>query len=182
MDLTLYADFNCPFCARASARVDVLLAAGTHEVSWRAIQHDATIPPGGEAVDGDLAAALEAEVARVFELREPDIRLRLIVPPVRSNTALASQALAGAGQDADRLRRRLFAAVWAEGVNVSDAPVLRQLGAERLDADVARRWQDEFEALPRPITPSLVLPDGYTSRGVGALTRLAKLATPALSA
>jgi hypothetical protein len=37
------------------------------------------------------------------------------------------------------------------------------------------KWQDAFEALPRPITPTLFLTDGYVSRGLGALTRLIEL-------
>lgn len=37
------------------------------------------------------------------------------------------------------------------------------------------KWQDAFEALPRPITPTLVLADGKLSRGLGALTRLIEL-------
>ena len=55
--------------------------------------------------------------------------------------------------------------------------------ADGRDDDVARRWQDEFEALPRPITPTLVLPDGSVSRGLGALARLAEFvaATPSTS-
>ena len=42
--LTIYGDFNCPFSALASARADVLLAAGGHEIDWRAIQHDTGDP------------------------------------------------------------------------------------------------------------------------------------------
>ena len=98
------------------------------------------------------------------------------MPSILSNTALASEALAAAGVDAHRLRRRLFAAVWAEGTNVGDPAELRRLDADGRNASVARTWQEEFDALPRPITPSLVLPDGYTSRGVGALRRLAEYA------
>jgi hypothetical protein len=174
--LTIFGDFNCPFSALASARADVLLAAGTHAVEWRAIQHDTTIPAGGELVDGDVAAALATEVATIRELSAHDVRLPLVVPPVRSNTAVASAAFAAAGDDADALRRRLFAAVWTEGRNLGDPTQLDRLGAVARDVLIARRWQDEFEALPRPITPTLVLPDGYVSRGLGALARLAELA------
>jgi hypothetical protein len=99
-----------------------------------------------------------------------------VVPPVRSNTEAASAAFAAAGDDADRLRRRLFAAVWAEGRNLGDQAELDRLGATERDSVTARRWQDEFEALPQPITPTLVLPTGYISRGLGALARLADLA------
>ena len=43
------------------------------------------------------------------------------------------------------------------------------------DPALAGEWQEGFEALPRPVTPTLVLPDGYVSRGLGALARLADL-------
>lgn len=174
---TIYGDFNCPFSALASVRADALLAAGTHEVDWRAIQHDTTIPATGEPVEGETAAELFVEVATILDLSKYDVSLHLVVPTVRSNTALASAAIAFAGDDANRLRRRLFAAVWAEGRNVGDPAELRRLDATALDIACARRWQDEYNALPRPITPTLVLPDGCVSRGLGALARLAELAT-----
>jgi hypothetical protein len=175
LKLTIYGDFNCPFSALASVRADVLLAADAYEIDWRAIQHDTAIPADGEVVDGDTAAALASEVATILDLSEQDVRLHLVVPPVRSNTAAASAAFAAA-PDHDRLRRRLFAAVWAEGRNVGDSAELDRLDAVDRDDAIARRWQGEFEALPRPITPSLVLPDGYVSRGLGALGRLADFA------
>lgn len=174
--LTIYGDFNCPFSALASARADALIARGGHQIDWRAIQHDTTLPPAGELVDADTAAALAAEIATILELIEHDLCLHLAVPPVRSNTALASAALAAAGGDAHRLRGRLFAAVWAEGRNVGDPAELHRLDADGRDLAVARRWQEEFDTLPQPITPTLVLPNGYVSRGLGALARLADLA------
>jgi 2-hydroxychromene-2-carboxylate isomerase len=174
--LTIYGDFNCPFSALASARADVLLAAAAYAIDWRAIQHDTVIPAGGETVEGDIAAALAAEVATIRDLSEQDVRLHLVVPAVRSNTAASSSAFAAALDDEDWLRRRLFAAVWAEGRNIGDPAELGRLGAVGRDDAIAGRWQDEFEALPQPITPTLVLPDGHISRGLGALARLADLA------
>jgi hypothetical protein len=181
--LTIYGDFNCPFSALASVRADVLRAADAYEIDWRAVQHDTAIPTAGEAVEGDTAAGLAEEVATIADLSDHDVCLHLVVPPVRSNTAAACAAFAAAGDDADRLRRRLFAAVWAEGRNLDGPAALDRLGAVGRDDITARRWQDEFEALPRPITPTLVLPDGYISRGLGALARLAELvaATPSCS-
>lgn len=174
--LTIYGDFNCPFSALASARADVLLAAGAHTIDWRAIQHDTAIPAGGEPVDGDTGDGLAAEVATIVDLSAHDVRLHLAVPPVRSNTAAACATFAATVDEADALRRRLFAAVWVDGRNVGDRAELKRLGGGGRDVDTARQWQDEFEALPRPITPTLVLPDGYVSRGLGALARLAELA------
>ena len=176
--LTIYGDFNCPFSALASARADVLLAADAYEIDWRAIQHDTTIPTAGEPVEGDTAAALAAR-GRHDPRAE---RARPAPAPRRATRPLEHRrspppAFAAAGDDADRLRRRLFAAVWAEGRNLGDPAELRRLDAVGRDVATARRWQDEFDALPRPITPTLVLPDGYVSRGLGALARLAELAT-----
>jgi hypothetical protein len=174
--LTIFGDFNCPFSALASARADVLLGDGAHTIDWRAIQHDPAIPARGEPVEGDTATGLAAEVATIADLSEHDVRLHLAVPAVRSNTAASCAVFAGAVDDADALRRRLFAAVWVEGRNLSDPVELDRLGAGACDLVVARTWQDEFEALPRPITPTLVLADGHVSRGLGALARLADLA------
>ena len=179
--LTIYGDFNCPFSALASVRADVLLAAGGYEVEWRAVQHDTAIPVAGEPVEGDTFAELNAEVAKIRELSADDVHLELTVPPfVRTPPRRPPPS-----------RRRvtrptgcgvvLFAAVWADGRNVGDPAQLDRLGAAGRDDAVAGRWQAEFEALPKPITPSLVLPDGYVSRGLGALARLADLAAAAPS-
>jgi predicted DsbA family dithiol-disulfide isomerase len=176
--LTIYGDFNCPFSALASARADVLLRAGAHDIDWRAIQHDTAIPATGEPVTGDTQSSLAGEVATILELSERDVHLHLTVPPVRSNTASSCAAFAAAIAVPDAVRRRLFAAVWTEGRNLGEPGELDLLGAVGRDVDRARIWQDEFEALPRPITPTLVLADGYVSRGLGALARLAKLSEP----
>jgi hypothetical protein len=174
--LTVYGDFNCPFSALASVRADVLLASEGFEIDWRAVQHDPAIPAAGETVEGEVATELAGEVATIVDLSDHDVRLHLFVPPVRSNTATACAAFAAAGTDRDRLRRRLFAAVWAEGSNLGDPAVLDRVGASGRDAVTSIRWQTQFQALPRPVTPTLVLPDGYVSRGLGALARLAEFA------
>ena len=43
------------------------------------------------------------------------------------------------------------------------------------DADIAARWQREWDATEKKMVPMLVLPDGYISRGLGALKRLADM-------
>jgi predicted DsbA family dithiol-disulfide isomerase len=177
--LLVYGDFNCPFSALASARVDVLLDRTSARIEWRAVQHDTAIPAAGEPVTSEMAASLEREVETIRDLSETDLCLHLTAPRVRSNTALASVALAGAGDDADGLRRRLFAAVWAEGRDISGPAELRRLGANERDLDRARRWQAEFEALPQRVTPTLVAPAGDISSGLDALARLASLAAAA---
>lgn len=170
--LRIYGDFNCPFSALASARADTLLALG-YEIDWRAVQHDPTIPSDGEVLEGAAVADLVEEVDQVRQLGRSDADFCLVVPSIRPNTAAVCAAFAAAGENAHPMRRRLFAAVWLQGINVGDRAALERLGVTRNDEIAAGRWQDEFDALPAPITPTLVLPDGYVSRGLGALTRLA---------
>ena len=176
--LTIYGDFNCPFSALANARADVLAARNAYAIDWRAIQHDTAIPAAGEPVTGDLAATLAREVSTVCDLSDLGSHFRLSVPAIRSNTAAACSAFA-ASDDADGLRKLLFDAVWREGRNLGDSAELDRLGAAARDTAVAARWQRDFEALPGPIIPTLVLPEGYISRGLGALARLADFAAAA---
>ena len=129
----------------------------------------------GEAVEGDLAAGLADEVATIADLSDHDVRLQLVVPPVRSNTAAACAALAAAGDDADRLRRGSSPPSGPRTATSATGRSRPQSRAADRDDVIAGRWQAEFEALPQPVTPSLVLPDGYLSTGLGALARLADL-------
>jgi predicted DsbA family dithiol-disulfide isomerase len=175
MRLTIYGDFNCPYSALASGRTDLLLEAAHHEIDWRAIQHDPAIPTGGEPTDGALAAELAREVAEISELSNYDLRLDLRVPTVRANTEEACAAFAAGADDPHPLRRRLFAAVWTEGDNVGDPLVLDRVAGHSRDHARAGHWQQQYGSLPRPITPSLVFPDGRVSRGLGALAQLAAL-------
>jgi len=54
--LGIDGDFNGLFSALVSVRADLLLTGGTHEIDWRAVQHDTAIPASGEVVDRDIAA------------------------------------------------------------------------------------------------------------------------------
>lgn len=56
--------------------------------------------------------------------------------------------------------------------------MLAELGGDE-GADALERvaaWRDEWLSFDRRVVPMLVLPDGYVSRGLGVLGRLADLA------
>ena len=163
MDLIVYGDFNCPYSALASARVDRLLAAG-EAIDWRAVQHDAAMPPHGVEVEGDVRTELQREVDEVLTLLRPDEAFELRVPKVRPNTAEACRAYAADPQPG--VRRRWFDWAWARS---GEPDTLAE------DADTAARWQREWDATDKKMVPMLVLPDGYISRGLGALKRLADM-------
>src|SRR5690348_1922916 len=121
MRLIVYGDFNCPYSCLASARVDRLLADGTAEVEWRAVEHDPTIPVPSPTVDGEVETMFERELAEVTAQLAPGEEFPIRRPPVRPNTRAAITAFASASAAAAHaLRRQLFAAYWYEGRDIAD--------------------------------------------------------------
>ena len=168
MSLVVYGDFNCPFSALASHRIDILHDRDIADVEFRAVEHSPRIPPDGLAVVDKRRADLTEEVEQVLGLATAlDGKFRLRVPEVLPNTATMCQSYATTPTAA--LRRELFEAVWSDGVAT---------GALTPDGTAKQaEWQAEYESWPedKRIVPSLVLDDGYISRGLGALKRLAEM-------
>ena len=73
------------------------------------------------------------------------------------------------------VREELFRAYWQEGLNLGDPAVLEAMGLAASAPGTARAWRGQWLALDRPLVPIMVLPDGYVSRGLGALARLGDL-------
>ncbi len=79
--ITVYGDFNCPFCYALSERLQVY--ARDFEIRWMAVQHlpfiDSSSPSFQEQTQ------VTAEVASVRK-RAPEVQI--ITPPARPNTKL----------------------------------------------------------------------------------------------
>jgi 2-hydroxychromene-2-carboxylate isomerase len=180
MELIVYGDFNCPYSCLASARVDALQRSGV-DVEWRAVEHDPSVPVPSEPAVGEAAAMLDREVAEVSGLVREGERFPIRRPPVRANSAAAVAAFAALVDDhaRQRFRRAVFEALWFDGRDIGDPAVLAELGAasEANAGGRAAAWQREWLAVDRRVVPLLVLPDGYVSRGLGALQRLADIGT-----
>jgi predicted DsbA family dithiol-disulfide isomerase len=178
MRLVIYGDFNCPYSCLASARADTLIERGVAEIDWRAVEHDPDIPKPSEPVEGELATLLYREIAEIRSLLQPDEIFPVRLPPVRPNSALVAARFAAAPPaDACQLRRRFFEALWFQGRDIGRPSVI---GEPVGDADGERRmaaWRSEWGSYERRVVPMLVLPDGYVSRGLGALARLADMAS-----
>lgn len=174
--LVVYGDFNCPFSALASARVGELERRAVATFEWRAVEHDPTIPPDGEAVVDDLADMLSNEVATVRGLLragEPD---RLRRPAHQVNTSLAIARYAGTSAEArSAVRQAIFAAHWEEGERIDDPAVLDRAGAGPADQATTDQWRQAWRAATEPMVPVLVLTDGTVIRGIDALDHLAAL-------
>lgn len=133
MKVIVYADFNCVYCYLASQRADRLMREGTAEVEWRAVEHLPRLPVTGykprpgELQPGDAGG--EDDLAEAACLALPDEWLPASLPAVISNTRAAVSAYAEAITDGvqDRLRLRLFEAIWAQGRNMSSAQEVQRV-------------------------------------------------------
>jgi 2-hydroxychromene-2-carboxylate isomerase len=180
MNLIIYGDFNCPYSCLASVRADTLIERGTAAVEWRAVEHDPTIPTPSRPVSGAVATMLDGELDEIRGLLRDDDTFPIRRPPVQPNSRRAIETFAGTVSDeAHELRRRLFAALWFDGRDIGDPALVAALGGD-VGADTRDRvstWHAIWSGHDRRVVPMLVLPDGYVSRGLGALARLADLAT-----
>jgi len=159
MTLIIYGDFNCPYSYLASQRADLLSGAGV-AVHWRAVEHDCGLPVTGSRSDIDRAA-WDRELAEVDSLALPWEHVPVRPPDLISNTNAAVAAYAEAVSDgvADELRRRLFRAIWVQGLHVSMVSEVR-----RLVTGVMWPQENITDRLASPDIPSLLLQDPDLAR------------------
>lgn len=173
--IAIFGDFNCPFSAIASARAVRLQDLGIGVIDWHAVEHAPTIPADGEPVRGQVAEDLERELEQIRSLLQPREADELRLPSILPNTHHATSAYAATPPEArPALRQRLFAACWASDTDLSDEAVIDQLVGTDRDDHLAAQWRTAWQSLPQRLVPVMVLPDGYVSRGLGALARLAE--------
>jgi len=153
-DVIVYGDFNCPYSYLASQRADRLSRAGT-AVDWRAVEHDRALPVTGSRSDSDRAA-WDRELADVASLALPGEHASTEPPALISNTEAAVAAYGEAVSDgvAGELRRRLFRAIWGQGLHLSSAQEVC-----RLVTEVMWPQEDITDQLASPDIPSLLLRD-----------------------
>ncbi len=159
MTVIVYGDFNCPYSYLASQRAGLLSRLGV-AVDWRAVEHDRGLPVTGSRPDSDRAA-WDRELAEVASLALPGEHVPAGPPALISNTGAAVAAYAEAVTDgvADELRRRLFGAIWAQGLHLSSADEVR-----RLITAVMWPQEDITDRLASPDIPSLLLRDTDLAR------------------
>ena len=127
MTVIVYGDFNCPYSYLASQRADLLSRVGV-VVDWRAVEHDrGLLVTGGRSDRG--REAWERELAQVASLALPGEHVPAGPPVLIGNTKAMVAAYAEAVSDgvAGELRRRLFRAIWVQGLHLSNAYEVRRL-------------------------------------------------------
>jgi predicted DsbA family dithiol-disulfide isomerase len=186
--VVIYGDFNCPFSAVASARADRLSAAGRLRVDWRCVEHDRTIGPNETSLTPEQKSGFRAELDQVEELLAPGEPNRFRVPSRRLNTRdLNHIYVATPPAHRPGLRAALYDAYWFDDRDLTSDRVISEI-IERVTArepgrddrtpadggeNTVAAWQREWEDLPQPIVPTMIIDHGYVSRGLGALARLA---------
>lgn len=172
--VVVYGDFNCPFSAVASARVDRLVAEGIIQLEWQAVEHDSSISVDGEPVTEDVREGFADELEQIRGLLGEQESVALSVPSRRINTHEAVAAYAAATPDErPALRRAFYEAYWSDDVDLGNGEELDRLGAAGRDEATAEQWHSEWDELSGGMVPSMTLADGYHSKGLGALDRLA---------
>lgn len=187
--MVIYGDFNCPFSAVASRRADRLVEAGRLRVDWRAVEHDPTIGPHETPLTPEQRAAFEHELVQIASLLGDDEPYVFRVPSRRLNTRDLNRVyVATPPPERAVVRSALFDAYWRDDRDLTAAAVIDEVvgNATQATGDVdgeraVTGWQTEWAGLPEPIVPAMVLENGYVSRGLGALARLASrsVAAPA---
>lgn len=140
MKIVIYGDFGCPYSYLASLRADALLGSGVAEIDWRAVVPDRGWQGGSRDERGrDLAA--------ISLFAQPGERLpRPVAGPIDVQSAVSAYAEAVPDGVPDQMRRRLFAAIWAEARRVTNVYDVRKIIAEVM-------------CPPDPIVYHLISPD-----------------------
>jgi DSBA-like thioredoxin domain len=149
--ITIYGDFNCPYCYLASQRADLIIGLGLAGIDWRAVEHDPRLAVTGTRSDA-AQAAWDQELTEVAAVALPGEQAPQAAPPVLSNTRAAVAAYAEAVSDGvqDELRRRLFHAIWVDRRHLSSAYEVRRLiTAVMCPPDLVVDPRDS--ELPRPL-------------------------------
>ncbi len=161
--LSLFSDFNCPFCYALHERLHQLQLIT--RCVWKGVQHAPHLPVPLRPWQGALAAELRHELSVVRRIAP---ELPLTAPVGKPNTA---NAIAFVAEQLQRDRpagmtmvRNIYRAFWFERRDISDQQVLAEVaGRSPLDTlvkgtTIARAWATEWEATGQASVPLIVAP------------------------
>lgn len=174
-EITIYSDFNCPFCYATHERLERL---GLHDrVRWRGVQHAPELPLPMRPAAGPFELELAREVESI-RVRAPEVPIE--IPPGKPNTGPAIElAAAATGETAGELVLDLYRRFWRDGEDLSDPEVLAAAAAGadgatgRDGSALAREWQRAWSRLGIGGVPLLVAADGRHLYGLKDAEELA---------
>jgi diguanylate cyclase (GGDEF)-like protein len=147
----VYADFNCPFCYALNERLHAMDL--DDRVEFRSVEH---APEASSAHSGlKVLTELTREVA---EARRRAPSIEIAVPLFRPNSVAAAVLLDVVSKkqprNAPHLRRRIFQALWVEGLDISHPEILQflldELGIDVSSTDLEASadlsaWQQQWD-------------------------------------
>lgn len=127
----VYYDLTSPECFVLHEALGALTdSSGLTGTEWRGVQVDPSLPVPMRPLDRRAIERLRIDAADAART-VPGVRID--VPPGMPNTRAALQAIATVerqhGPRAWRMREELFRAIWWHGLDVSQAPIIRDAAA-----------------------------------------------------
>jgi len=148
----VYADFNCPFCYALNERLHAMDLGD--RVDFRSVQH----APSASSDEAGLKVLTEL-TREVADVRRRAPSIEIAIPLFRPNSASASVLLEVVSKKhpakASRLRRRIFQALWVEGLDISHPEILQFLLDEQGIEETSKKikvsddlsaWQEEWDS------------------------------------
>lgn len=182
--VTVYSDFNCPFCYALNERLNAL--GVSEKLAWRGVQHAPHLPVPMEQRLGARAEEMHQEVEAVCRLA-PDLS---IAPPTgKPSTSRAIRAAAlvfGIDQERGRaFKDLLYRALWCEGLDISNPSILDRLAwtaglgtmsfaalDSRLVEATTSRWQEDWAQTGAGAVPVMIRQDGVRLIGLADRDRI----------
>jgi len=127
MDVTVFYDYNCPFCYIASRRLTLLSGEFDLSMQWKGIEIHPEFPPEG-AKRGRSVKSLIVRETMGEAAREEGIEIR---PPgfaANSRLALEASELAKIVGRFDAFHHVVYEAYFGEGLNIGKPGVLLSIG------------------------------------------------------
>lgn len=133
--VTLYFDYNCPFCYVASHRLERLKECYPLDILWRFVEIHPENPATGRSVhelgyDPAQWQAMTDNLERMVKEDGLAWTPRTFTTNTRQALLLAQMTLLMYPDRFPALHRQLFHAYFAEGRNIGDETVLRELADE----------------------------------------------------
>lgn len=177
--VTLYFDYNCPFCYVGSHRLEQLAADYPLDILWRFVEIHPENDPAGQSLDAlgyppERWQAMTRSLERMVAAEGLPWRQRRFTTNTRAAMLLAQATLLQRPAAFLPLHRAIFHAYFADGENIGDREVLRHLAEARGVADLTGfAWETE-----EPIKVLLSHVEAARELGLGGVPTLVVAGRP----
>jgi len=128
-EVTVFSDYNCPFCFIGSRRIEKLAEEFGMEIEWKGVEIHPEIPLKGIEVNATTNTKLKHIVQNVKELAGED-GIEMRPKGIIANSRLALEASEFAKEEGKfhEFHEAVFKAYFEEGKNIGEIEVLLDIG------------------------------------------------------